>query len=63
MLYKLAVPGSLRLVAVLPVYDELRQQGAGEIVIDMGQAQNIKDIPGRLPLIDNAFGLRAVFQA
>jgi hypothetical protein len=28
MLKKFAVPGGVRLVAVAPVYDELRQQGA-----------------------------------
>ncbi len=63
MLYKLAVPGRMRLVAVLPVYDELRQQGAGKFSVDVRQAQDIKDILGRLPLLGDAFGLGAVLQA
>ena len=63
MLYILAVPGRVRLVAVLPVYDELRQQGAGKFGVDVRQAQNIKDILGRLPLLGDAFGLSAVLEA
>ncbi len=63
MLYKLAVPGCVRLVAIFPVYDELRQQRARKFSIDMRQAQDIKHILGGLPLLADAFGLSAVFQA
>ena len=62
MLYKLAVPGRVRLVTVFPVYDELGQHGAGKFSVDMRQTQDIKDILARLPLLSDAFGLGAVFQ-
>lgn len=53
----------MRLVAVPPVYDELRQQRAGKLRVDVRQAQDIKDICIGLPVFGNAFGLGAVFQA
>ena len=63
MLKKFAVPGGVRLVAVAPVYDELRQQGARKFGVDVRQAQNVIHVLGGLPLLGDTFGLGAVLQA
>jgi len=63
VLQKLAVPRGMRLVRVFPVDDKLRQQAACEVQIDMRHAQNIVNIIAGLPVVDNALGLSAVFQA
>ena len=63
MLQELAVPGRVRLVAVTPVNDEFRQQGPGEVLVNVRQAQDIKDIGVRLPILGDAPGLGAVGHA
>src|SRR5210317_2113709 len=51
------------LVAVLPVYDEFGQQRAGEINIDVRQAQDIVNVLAGLPVVDDALRLGTVLQA
>lgn len=51
------------MVRVFPVDDKLRQQAACEVQVDMRHAQNIVNIIAGLPVVDNALGLSAVFQA
>ena len=63
VLQEFAVPGCVCLVAVTPVDDELRQQFAGKVLINMRQAQNIKNIVVRLPVLGNAPWLRTVAHA
>ena len=60
MLDKFCVPGGLGLVAVLPVDNKLRDQGAGKIRVDVGHAQDVEDIFRGKPVIGNPFGFRAV---
>ena len=63
VLQEFAVPGGVRLVAVLPVYDELGQQRVGEFGVDVRHAQDVEYVLGWLPVVGYALGLGAVLQA
>jgi len=63
VLQELAVPGCVGLVTVAPVDDEFRQQPPGEVLINVGQAQDIKNIVIGLPVLGDASWLCAVAHA
>ena len=59
VLQELAVPGCVHLPAVAPVDDELRQQAAGEVLVDVRHPEDVVHVFRRLPVIADRRGLAA----
>jgi len=62
MLEKLGVPGAVHLIAVAPVEHKFRYLSPGKINVDIGQFEDVVDIPAGLPVLGNSARFSVMLQ-